>query len=436
MVANSEICHQIYNVANHYNLNIMGEDIKKFHSGQPVICQLLSLVPDSIFKNTIDETGSDHYYKQMKSKDHFVCLFYAVLTGNGSLREVCKNIMFLGKKLMYYGLSQMPCKSTLSDANRNRDSRFFASLYLNLHMHYKSYLLKHSFSLPIGGEVDASRVEVFDSTTVTLFKEILKGAGRKTKGDKKKKGGIKAFTKMNLLENVPNFVCFKAAACNENSFLKSVDLEEGSIAVFDKGFNKYWYFAELSVNGVGFVTRLKDNARFTVLCANDVSDEPDILSDQDIQLTYKHLKVTRTVTLRLVIYKDPVSGEILRFLTNLMELKPMTISLLYKNRWAIEVLFKQIKQNFEVKYFLSDTETGIKSQIWVALILNLLFTVLHKMIKGAEDFSTMVSIAAKNLCSYVNLVMFLKMPQTYCNALYKKEIRNIQLDLFRDSGGG
>jgi IS4 transposase len=114
----------------------------------------------------------------------------------------------------------------------------------------------------------------------------------------------------------------------------------------------------------------------------------------------------------------------------------MTISLLYKNRWAIEVLFKQIKQNFEVKYFLSDTETGIKSQIWVALILNLLFTVLHKMIKGAEDFSTMVSIAAKNLCSYVNLVMFLKMPQTYCNALYKKEIRNIQLNLFSDSGGG
>ena len=98
--------------------------------------------------------------------------------------------------------------------------------------------------------------------------------------------------------------------------------------------------------------------------------------------------------------------------------------------------YKQIRQNFEIKYFLSDTETGIKSQIWVALILNLLFTVLHKMIKGAEDFSTMVSLAAKNLCSYVNLVMLLKTPQTYCNAIYKKEIRNIQLDMFRNSGGG
>ena len=414
----------------------MEQDIKKFHSGKPIICQLLSLVPDSIFQDTIKQTDSDRYYKQMKSKDHFTCLFYAVLTRNGSLREVCKNIMLLGKKLMYYGLRQMPCKSTLSDANKNRDCCFFASLYLNLHMHYKSYLLEHSFSLPIGGEVDASKVEVFDSTTVTLFKEILKGAGRNTKGIKKKKGGIKAFTKMNLLENVPNFVCFKAAACNENSFLKSVELEEGSIAVFDKGFNKYWYFSELTENGVGFGTRIKDNARYAVLWTNDVSDELDILSDQVIVLKYKHLKVSRTVTLRLVTYVDPVSGEILRFLTNLMELKPMTISLLYKNRWAIEVLFKQVKQNFEVKYFLSDSENGIKSQICVALILNLLFTVLHKIIKGAEDFSTMVALAAKNLCSYVNLVMFLKMPQAYCNALFKEEIRNVQLNLFYNSGGG
>lgn len=435
-MANSEICHQKYNVVNHYKLNIMEQDIKKFHSGKPIICQLLSLIPDFIFSDTVQATGSDHYYKHMMSKDHFVCLFYAVLTRNGSLREVCKNIMLLGKKLMYYGLGQMPCKSTLSDANRNRDSHFFGSLYLNLYLHYKSYLLDHSFSLPIGGEVDASKVEIFDSTTVTLFKEILKGAGRKTKGDKKKKGGIKAFTKMNLLENVPNFVCFKAAACNENSFLKSVELEEGSIAVYDKGFNKYWYFSELTQSNIGFVTRLKDNARYTVLHTNDVYDEPDILSDQVIALKYRHLKVPRTVTLRLVRYKDPVSGEILRFLTNLMELKPLTISLLYKNRWVIEVLFRQIKQNFEVKYFLSDTENGIKSQIWVAMILNLLFTVLHKMIKGAEDFSTMVALAAKNLCSYVNLVMFLKMPQTYCNALYKREIRNIQLNLFHETGGG
>ena len=138
----------------------MQQDIKKFHSGKPIICQLLSLVPDSVFKDTIKKTGSDHYYKQMKSKDHFVCLFYAVLTGNGSLREVCKNIMLLGKKLMYYGLSQIPCKSTLSDANRNRDSQFFASLYKPRHKCTPATDSHARGRTPIVGLVGVVRVHV------------------------------------------------------------------------------------------------------------------------------------------------------------------------------------------------------------------------------------------------------------------------------------
>jgi hypothetical protein len=84
-------------------------------------------------------------------------------------------------------------------------------------------------------------VEVFNSTTITLFKEILKGAGRNCINGPKK-GGIKAFTKMNLAEGVPNFVCFKAASQNENTFLKLLKLEVGSISTFDKGFCKYMPF--------------------------------------------------------------------------------------------------------------------------------------------------------------------------------------------------
>jgi len=103
---------------------------------------------------------------------------------------------------------------------------------------------------------------------------------------------------------------------------------------------------------------------------------------------------------------------------------------LYKNRWVIEVLFKQIKQNFELKYFLSDSENGIKIRIWMALILNLLFTVLHKRIKEAEDFSTMVMVAAKNLCSYVSLEKFLVYNEAYCKSIFQKELKNIQTELF------
>ena len=51
---------------------------------------------------------------------------------------------------------------------------------------------------------------------------------------------------------------------------------------------------------------------------------------------------------------------------------------IYKLRWEIELLFKQLKQNFPLKYFLGDNENAIKIQIYCALIVNLLFTVIQK----------------------------------------------------------
>jgi hypothetical protein len=353
-------------------------------------------------------------------------LFYAVLTRNSSLREVCKNITLIGKKLLYVGLKQLPCRSTLSDANRKRGSQFFASLYMGLYLHYKGQL-KTNWE-PIGNEIDLAQIEVFDSTTVTLFKEILKGAGRNPI-DGKKKGGIKVFTKMNLADGVPNFICMKAASTNENTFLKVLNLPEGGIVVFDKGFNRYRYFDQWTQHNRFFVTRLKDNAKYEVVQEHSTEPFPDVLKDQSITLNYIDNKLTRTVTLRLVTYCDPVSGEILQFLTNLVGHTAITIALIYKNRWVIEVFFKQVKQNFELKYFLSDSENGIKSQIWVALILNLLFTLLHRRIKEAEDFSTMVLVAAKNLCSYVNLQAFLMNTTGYCRSWFRSETEKVQLEM-------
>jgi Transposase DDE domain/Domain of unknown function (DUF4372) len=400
------------------------QDTSKFTSGQPFICQLLSYVPQSVFQKAVEQTKTNHYYKKMKAKEHFVFLLYGVLTRKGGLREICKNIPLFGHKLMYWGVNLLPSKSTLADANTNRSSDFFAKLYAGLYTHYKPKLAA-SFALPIGGEVNPNKVEVFDSTTFTLFKDILKGAGRNAINGKKK-GGIKAFCKVNLVEGVPDFVCFKAASTNENTFLKVLNLQEGSIAVFDKGFNRYRCFDEWTQKNRFFVTRSKDNASYTVIKENDILQDPDVKKDQIIELSYSHEKVKRTVQLRLITYLDPENQQTITFLTNLMDYKAITIKLLYKNRWMIEVLFKQMKQNFEVKYFFSDSENGIKSQIWVALILNLLFTVIHKAIKEAEDFKTMVSVVAKNLAIYVDIVLFFTQTEQYIKLWHAAEFKKVQ----------
>ena len=109
--------------------------------------------------------------------------------------------------------------------------------------------------------------------------------------------------------------------------------------------------------------------------------------------------------------------------------------MLYKSRWTIEPLFKQLKQNFELTYFLSESKNGIKTQVWIALILNLLFTIWHKITKEAEDFSTMVKVAAKNCGSYVNYLKFIGNPSPLI-VIIKANIRKIQLNLFESNVGG
>jgi len=384
------------------------------------------MIPKELFDQAVDECQANRYSKRMKARDHFICMFYGVLTGHSSLRGICKNIALSSYKLISAGLKRLPCKSTLSDANRRRDCSFFSTLYYRLYQHYQTQLKAQV--MPIGGEVDPFDVEVFDSTTITLFKEILKGAGR-TPHKGKKKGGAKAFTKMNLGEGVPDFVCIKSAATNENTFLKVVSMPKGAIAVFDKGFNRYQYFDRWTEEGRHFVTRLKDNARYEVVQDHETFDD-SIVADQDILLAYRQKGGSRTVKLRLVTYVDPLTGEMLRFLTNLTGHSATTICLLYKNRWVIEVLFKRIKQNFELKYFISDSENGIKIQIWTALILHLIFTVIHKQIKEVEDFTSMVQIAARNLSAIINFKKFLTNTKGYCQRWYAQEMGKVQLEIF------
>jgi hypothetical protein len=286
--------------------------------------------------------------------------------------------------------------------------------------------------MKINGEVDPKAIEIFDSTTVSLFNDVFKNTGRIPLSGKQK-GGIKAFTKITLAERVPNFICLKSATTNEKLFLSELNLSPGTVAVFDKGFQKFSQYKEWTEAGVFYVTRMNKNAKFTIINQRKLehSIEQGVQMDADIELTYLCPKTKQnvTVTARMVAFIDPETDKKLVFLSNLNDVKADTIALLYKNRWTIEPLFKQIKQNFELTYFLSDSENGIKTQLWIAMILNLIFTVIHKLIKEAEDFSTMVRVAAKNTASYVGLVRFFENKNKAINQI-RQNIGIVQLEIF------
>lgn len=408
------------------------------YSGQPILGQLLSFIPKEIFQECVMTNLSDKYYKKVKTWDQFVFMFYAILTGSSTIREVLKNFTLFGDGLRQCGLLTIPKRSSISDANRRRDSQVFGALYLQLYRHYQSYLSDSFVKLPINGEIDPSMVEIFDSTTVSLFSDVFKNCGR-IPDSGRKKGGIKAFTKITLSERVPNFICLKSAVTNEKLFLSELDLPVGTIAVFDKGFHKFSQYKTWNQQKIGYVTRLNDNAKFTITGQRPIENQAEdgVIMDADIELSYycPVNKQQEAVQARMVAFVDPTSGSKLAFLSNLFQVKAATICLLYKNRWTIEPLFKQIKQNFELTYFLSDSQQGIKTQIWIAMILNLIFTVIHKMIKESEDFSTMVKVAAKNTGSYISYIKFLKHPTLFFNNLLV-DIKNVQLDMFSNKEGG
>jgi hypothetical protein len=278
----------------------------------------------------------------------------------------------------------------------------------------------------IEDKIDPTKVSIFDSSTITLFVDIFKGAGRNSLTGKKK-GGLKIHTKMPLGGFVPDLVHITEAACNDKYFLGQLKVEKGGIYVFDKGYVNYRKWEEWTENGVYFVTRLNENADYKVLSGqpNHISEYTDggIISDQIILLNPSE----SAFKARLIVYKDPESGQVLKFVSNMIDYQDTTIILLYKYRWNIEVLFKRLKQNFELGYFFSDSSEGIKTQVWIALIANLLFSVIHRQCKEAELFVTIVNLAAINMGSYISLIKLVKSGRL--NGI-ERDLKIIQLDLF------
>jgi hypothetical protein len=401
------------------------------NGGQPIICQLFSYIPDELIKKATDKFQSDKSYKTLKTKVQMIAMIFGIISKVESLNGLIKNLAFLGNKLSYLGMSVIPARSTLADANRNRSSAVFEYLYGLLVMHYEK-TLKGSYLIgSIGKEVDISKVKIFDSTTFTLFVDIFTGAGR-NKITGKKKGGIKAHVMLALHSMVPEMIWLSSASKNDKDFLGQLKPKSGEVYIFDKGYVNYTVYENFTQLGAFYVTRLADNANYEVLEETKLdyleSQVTGILKDQIISL-----KLGKgTLRARLVIFRSVTKRKVYTFITNMFDAQATTIAKLYKNRWEIEPFFKQLKQNFELRAFYSDSSEGIKTQIWLAMIANLIFTVIHRQTKQAEAFTTIVQMARGNMSSFANFIDVVKQKIW---SWENREIRIIQLNLFPNWGG-
>ena len=313
----------------------------------------------------------------------------------------------LSGKTEHFKLKHIPKKSTLSDANKKRDVEVFEKIYHKLLQEYGWVLSDSRIK-----EVIKKQVKIFDSSTISLFKDIMACVGRNPK-NKKKKGGIKIHTVINADEIVPSLVWFSPATAHDHNFLEKLKCDDNTIYVFDKGYNDYKAFKFFSDQKTGFVTRIKDNANYQIIVQNEVLDKihSGVLEDQIIEIEINDTEKKSKLKLRKVRFYDRENKREFEFLTNLFEMRADMIAALYKIRWQIELLFKQLKQNFPLKYFLGDNENAIKIQIYCVLIVNLLLAVIKKKLKRSWAFSNLVSFCKIHLFNYIHLMKFLENPE-------------------------
>jgi hypothetical protein len=400
-------------------------------SGQPLFNQLIKFIGKGDVKRIAKQHKAERYVKKFSTYNHMVVMLFVVFEGYHSIREVILGLLANSHKLSHLGLSYLVRRSTFSEANLRRSSEVFGEIYMSVYRNHALVLADSRLS-----DADMRRLYVMDSTTISLFKDILKGVGRNPK-EGRKKGGIKAHTIIKASENVPCLVRYSEAVKHDHTFLKEVlNLAPGSIITFDKGYVDYAQYQEFTTKSIWYVTRLKDNAIYEARKEFDIPDDADsgVLKDEEIVLSYGDNKKEKHLA-RRIAYWDSENGRLFEFITNNFDLSAEKIALIYKKRWQIELLFKQLKQNFPLKYFLGDNENAIEIQIWSAMLANLLLTLVKCQVKHKWAFSNLVSVVRQQLMNYINIYRFLEDPEGSWRELIKENKSNYQNSLFPDYEG-
>jgi hypothetical protein len=375
---------------------------------QTVFGQLISLIDRKLIESCVSQTQSDRYCKGFTTKDHLISMLFSSLSQCSSLREVVAGCLGLLGKKEQIGLKHLPRKSTLSDANALRTPKVFEKIYLGLLSQYRHFISDSRLKIQLHNELF-----IIDSTSISLFKNILKSVGKQPVSGKSK-GGIKAHMMINASEMLPELVWFTSAAASDVPVLDKVPYKKDAVYVFDKGYIDYLRWEKITQAGSYFVTRLKDNAIYESLQELELTDDVHsaILKDELIGLPVrKNGIVIRRIKFRRVAFWDEKECRLLVFVTNMLEVKPDQIADIYKQRWQIETLFRNLKQNFPLKYFLGDNENAIVIQIWSALIANLLLRIINKKITRTWAYSNLVSFTRIHLFNFINLINFLNDPE-------------------------
>lgn len=329
-------------------------------------------------------------------------MLFCHLAHADSLREICNGLGCCLGKLVHLGIGKAPNKSTLSYAHEHRPATLYEDLFYTTLQRFRD---QPGWGPRKGKFRFKNKLLSLDSTTITLCLNLFPWAQFR-----KAKGGVKAHVLLDHDDYLPRYVLITEAKCSDVKMADSFPLNPGSIVALDRGYNDYALFGQWTAKEIYFVTRLKDNAAYTVAEECKVPENRGILSDQLVRFTGAKAQQDCPGLLRRVAVWDASNKREIVLLTNQLAFGATTIAAIYKDRWEIELFFKALKQNLKVKSFVGTSENALRIQIWTALIGILLLKWLHHLSKAKWSLSNLASMLRLNLFTYRDLRNWLNDP--------------------------
>ena len=346
------------------------------NTNKPILGQILSLIPSHILNFQIQKHQSDKGCSKYKTYDQLVALIFGQLNKCDTLSTISCGLSISSTFLSDIKLKQSPSKSTMSDGNKNRNYKVFEGLYFSLLSYYKN-ILKAQHKTTIIEEIKNQTIKLIDSTTISLCLEMFDWAKFRTA-----KGGIKIHTSLDDSSGLPDVINITEAKTHDNKGMENNVFEKGTIIVEDRGYFDFSLMLRRILANNIFVTRIKDNTIYQSIKELELpnKEDQDILKDEIIQLTSPKAKETGISEhqLRLVTVYKADENKVIQIISNNLDWKARTIADLYKKRWDIELFFKAMKQNLQIKSFVGTSENAVKSQIFIALISFLLLELIRR----------------------------------------------------------
>lgn len=354
-----------------------------------VFHQLLKEVPRHHFERVVHRHEGNRRVRSLPCWTQFCAMLFAQLCSRQSLRDVVSAWDSHASAHYHIGARQVK-RSTLADANANRPAGMYLELFYWLLGQSRDKRIQHK---------DA--VRLIDSTTIDLCKTQFEWAEFRSG-----KSGVKVHTVYDPDARVPTFFSITNAKQHDKKAAEKMPLLDGATYVFDRAYNDYAWFHDMTRRQIRFVGRMKSNARFEVIEELAVT-EAGVLEDQLIRLSSPMAKKQYPGILRRVCFKREEDGKVLSFITNDTKRTAAEIADLYKQRWQIELFFKWIKQNLKIKRFIGTSENAVKIQIIIAMVAYLLLGMTRKLMPTKKSLQQLARLVSVNLMQRRNIAELL-----------------------------